>query len=682
MYYLKPVNDGMRANMKNYLKIITIICCCVFFIGSVNSQIVPPPVEDVPTKVKPIKIKLSPSIMRITEEYGDVLDQLQDIIHDYHHYFSKINDKSSRKYQTDLLNLLTKLEDGTYYGDVDNLLNDLNSLIVTLKSEQDKIESQDVSKKLYKNIKGLRKELIFIFELIKENLYDQLEANRKSMPMIQEHLINLKEQERSQEYALEDIEDILNDIRDQVELLNLNAESAKININLEQKEAIALALKVVKDLEKYYDVKVNLEDLDVIDDIDIEPEEIIIMADKDELEEQLKQKMHYDVRDHTFKHKSGKYGLAREYIDSVKVLSSKEQIYVKNKTGNLEIEGWDKNKILVQHYIEIIGDDEKITKKLLDAIEIKIVSNPKGIYVNSYIPNIEKANHQIVSSKMLVRLPHNNPVICENSFGKTKISNLNKGVSLNTDNSEIIIDKVSGIIKTVNNMGSTLIIDSKGQIISNSSLGPLHISDCKAELNLSNSYDVITIDNCIGKGFTKNSGKIIISDHTGNFEIENENGQVDVTSYKGNLKITNAYQSVILNRIKGSVDVKNDYANINAFGISGDFTAVNSFGTITANNIGGSFDLTSNSGVIKLSLDNPYLKNSRILSNFGKVTLLVDSSNDYLINALTEGGIIKSDFNIEIKRNTEQSSTKFALGNGSIPVEVKGTNTTIIINKN
>jgi len=639
-------------------------------------------VEEVPTKVKPIKVKLSPSIMRTAEEYGDVLNQLQDIIHDYHHYFSKINDKYSRKYQANLLNLLTKLEDGTYFGDVDNLLSDLNNFIVTLKSEQEKIESQDLSKKLYKNIKGLRKELVFIYELIKEDLYDQLEANRKAMPMIKEHLNNLKKQERNQEYALEEIEDILADIKYQVELLNLSAESTKININLEQKEAIAMALKVVKDLEKHYEVSVNLEDLEIIEDFDFEPEEIIIEPDDVELEEALEHVIHYDVRDHTFTHKSGKYGMIREYTDSVVVLSSKEQIYVKNKTGNLEIEGWDKNKIIVKHYIELIGDDKKITKDLLDAIEIKIVSNPKGIYVNSYIPNIVKANYQIVSSKMLVRLPHNNPVICENSFGKTIISNLVNGVSLNTDNSEIIMDNVKGTIKTVNNMGSTLITDSRGQINSNSSLGPLKISDCNAEFNLANSYDVIALDNCTGKGFIKNFGHINITEHSGNIVIENENGQIDVTECKGNFEITNAYQSVFLNRIKGSVEVKNDYANINAFGVSGDFTAVNSFGTIVANDIEGSFDLTSNSGVIKLSLDNPYLKNSRILSNFGTVELQVDPNSDYLIDALTEGGNISSDFNFKIKRDTEQSSARFALGKGTIPIIVKGTNTTIIINEN
>jgi hypothetical protein len=312
-------------------------------------------------------------------------------------------------------------------------------------------------------------------------------------------------------------------------------------------------------------------------------------------------------------------------------------------------------------------------------MEIKIVSNPKGIYVNSYIPNIEKANHQIISSNMLVRVPNDNAIICENSFGVTTVSDLDNGISLFADNSDVIIDNVNGEIKTVNNMGSTVISDSKGHINSNSSLGPLHITDCEAEFNLTNSYDEIVIGDCVGKGFIKNSGQILITEHSGNLEIENENGRIDVTSFRGNLEITNAYQSVFLNRIKGSVDIKNDYADINAFGVSGDFTATNNFGTITANDIEGSFDLTSNSGVIKLSLDHPYLKGSRILSDFGRVSLLVDSSNDYLINALTEGGIIKTDFDIEIKRNPEQSSTSFALGDGSIPIEVKGTNTTIII---
>jgi phosphohistidine swiveling domain-containing protein len=371
--------------------------------------------------------------------------------------------------------------------------------------------------------------------------------------------------------------------------------------------------------------------------------------------------------------------MIREFIDSVDVLSSKVQIYVKNKTGDLEIEGWNKDKIYVEHNIEIIGDDKKITKDLFDAMEIKIVSNPKGIYVNSYIPNIEKANHQIISSKMLVRVPNDNAIICENSFGVTTVSDLDNGISLFADNSDVIIDNVNGEIKTVNNMGSTVISDSKGHINSNSSLGPLHITDCEAEFNLTNSYDEIVIGDCVGKGFIKNSGQILITEHSGNLEIENENGRIDVTSFRGNLEILNAYQSVFLNRIKGSVEIKNDYADINAFGVSGDFTATNNFGTITANDIEGSFDLTSNSGVIKLSLDHPYLKGSRILSDFGRVSLLVDSSNDYLINALTEGGIIKTDFDIEIKRNPEQSSTSFALGDGSIPIEVKGTNTTIII---
>jgi hypothetical protein len=668
----------MSESMKKYLIILTVFgCCCLFFIDSAISQIAPPPVDDVQTKVKPVRTKLSISQLRIAEEYGDVLDQLQDIIHDYHHYFAKINDKYSRKYQADLLQLLTKLEDGTYSGDVDKLLSDLKLFITSLKSDQEKLKSQNISKKLYKNIVGLRKELSFIYEMIKEDLYEQLKANRKAMPEIKEHLCSLQEQERTQEYALEDIEDILKDIKYQVELINLSSESTKIKINLEQKEAIAMALKVVKDLEKHYDFKVKLEDFEIIEDIELDPE--IFTIDPDEFEEHMDDEFHYDAREHSFTHESGEYGMIREFIDSVDVLSSKVQIYIKNKTGNLEIEGWDKDRIYVEHNIELIGENKEITKDLLDAMEIKIVSNPKGIYVNSHIPNIEKANHQILSSNMIIKVPHDNPLICENSFGETLISDLDNGVSLNTDNSKVIIDNVNGVIKTVNNMGSTVITNSEGQINSNSSLGPLQITDCITKFNITNSYDEIVIDDCIGEGFIKNSGQITISDHIGELEIENEVGRIDITSIIGDLKISNKYQTVLLNSINGSVDVKNEYADINAFGVSGDFTASNSFGTITANDIEGSFDLTSNSGVIKLSLDNPYLKGSRILSDFGRVTLLVDSSNDYLINALTEGGIIKTDFDIEIKRNAEQSSTSFALGDGSIPIDVKGTNTTIII---
>ena len=120
-------------------------CCCLFFIGTAYSQVAPPPVEDLPSIKKPQKITLSATVTRIAEEYGDVLDQLQDIVHDYHHYFAKINDKYSRKYQAELLKLLTKLEDGTYCGDVDKLIDDLNLLIDNLKSEQKTLKSKNIN---------------------------------------------------------------------------------------------------------------------------------------------------------------------------------------------------------------------------------------------------------------------------------------------------------------------------------------------------------------------------------------------------------------------------------------------------------------------------------------------------------------------------------------------------------
>lgn len=625
--------------------------------------------------------QLSRSELQTANDYKDILSKLEFLIHNHLGYFSDYENFEGLKYQNLLLKTLINIEKGTYCLDVDKLSDDLSILTSSLKKEERNLKKDASLKKLYKNVYTLRSDFEMIEDIIDEEIADQLVTHKSSLQTMKIFLEKQRTYEKQQEDYQITMYELQEQINDEVSHLLEVGESLRITFDEVQ----------MRELLKTEDLQKELEEvLDFVFTIELPGKTITIKIPTDSLGREIiipdiptppippdisHNRVHYQY-DYS---KSGKKALSNQYKDSVLVKSTKIPIFINNQLGDIEVQGWDKNKIVADYSYKVISDTYEDTEDFLKSVTLEIKSDKSGIYVTSDFPSLSNAKRQVVNSNMILYVPKKNIIDITNSFGKSIISNLKNNLNIKTKNSDVIVENIYGDVTAISKHGSVYLDRITGNIDLTSKYGKVVVNNVTSSIEITNSYSPIIISDSRGDVSLVNSGEIEVYNHTGDIDIKNENGETIVQSIIGDLTLTGSNMPFRIHFVNGSIDIKNKNSIIELSDVTGESIVLNYNGLIKAQNMQGPIDFSNHSGNIHFIANNQLHGNSVIRSDYGLINLVLPKQSNILLKASTEGGSIINSYQTKIVKDDFLSTTTIALGDKSNKLQVTGTNTTIII---
>ena len=673
-----------------------------FFSLTVSAQrfVIPPtPVED--TKDADEE-KLTRLQLETAEDYKDILEDLTYHVTDFIDIFTKSSKLESIQMQNELLQMLTKLQTDTYETDVSLLQEDLTNLIDKLRKGEASLRSDTDNKLLYKNFKILRLQLQSVNEIIEEDIAGKMALQAKDRRLI----IAKIQRERAEEKAMEEnffrLLQMTEKIKD--EAIRIKAESLDITINTEYLKELEKSIELQEDFAVKFEDYINkiLPNLIIFKEND--SDKIIVAPNT-----YLKKDSYFpvpptppDVPDvpkpgdkewvgigndfgsnytynYTFNYNnSDKPIQSKTLVDSVFISSKKLPINVRNKVGNLKVEGWNKNKIVVNYRIDVSANDTESVMAFLDDVELELVSKNSGVYISVIYPDIKDASRQIAGSNLIIYVPDKNKVICENAFGNTSISDLNNNVEIDLKNSITDVKNIRGDVEGTAKLGSLNLSTIHGSINIVSDKCPTNILDCRGTTFVKSSFGPVNISGSTGDVTVRNTSDITLLNHIGNIDFENANGTITIENLTGNLELLNSYKPAYIRNVVGTVSVENLNSLITLEEINGKTSVVNKSGTIRAREVSGPLFFSNPGGVTDINFDGTLAGNSVIQSDYGKINLILSNNSNINVAAMTDGGMISNTY-AQIKKEDFLSRTSVSLGKSFDTLDVKGTNSIIVI---
>lgn len=593
-----------------------------------------PPCEVMEGEHKKVIIKLSEDNKRLAQDYLDLLKQLQVLTNDYRDCFVTIQIEQAGDYLEDLNLIAAELQQGTYFKDLERLAGDIGTLQQALEAKEAVLKEAD--KRAFRLSRSLNQELEAVKRSLQEDVLLQMTSDRESWEQIGAYLEAVR--------------------------LAWAAEAIK------QQAAIIVAAKGAGET-----VRVSLGKTDEAPSVNVY-EIPPVPLDPEPPKSPI-------IRDIEFSLRSGWSGVVREFVDTIRVSSSSQPIYINNPIGDLEVSGWSRKEVVVLSTIELSAGSRTKAKEQARQIALQVGPKGDGICVELIVPNLTDAQTKIVNCHLEVKAPENNPLVCRNSFGDVLIRRMHNDVTLTASYSQVEIDGVDGRTEVVNVMGEVELSRIIGPIKVTNSYGPIEISRCHGEMEIENSFSSIDLSHCEGDVVIRNSGDVDIMRHSGTIQIENKNGRVEVVKLDGDLSIQNSFQLLSIEDIFGSAKVKNANGNIEAKNVTGEFSADNAFGRICGSLLYGPIHLASHNGLIDITPAEKLVGPSTINVSSGTLKLSLSPHSDLLLTATAVGGNIQSYFPVEIDETGLTKTAELSLGNAKTSLTISGSNSDIIISK-
>ncbi len=661
-------HSGSKPVMGKIFPILAIVITALLPLSMAHSQPTPDP-EPERLSAREMVEALSKSSLEAAEDYEDFIERLERLAYDYQNYLSDIEDYYARKYQAQLQKLILKINEGAYCSNVSKLAEDIHLLRDKLQELEHDIEHDRRRRELYDLSKNLHRDLEILGHELEDEILERIvqASSREAIAAyLEKERESLKKARKIYLKTLAEHEELIKEISQKLAELEIQRDL----LTEEQQEALLELEELSLEMEEWDFVE--LESLGVV----------VVVPSPPELQElpPLPPKKVVTVPQGRLSvRKKGEAGYAKVYSDSITVPSNDLSIFINNETGDLRVQGWDENRVVVSFSVEIAAQTEKSARDFTDEIQTKLFANENGIYLKTHFPSLSDPKRRIVVSRVDVMVPNQNSLICENSFGLVNVSNLLRGLKLNASYCDVFLDEIHGGIEAVNKMNPMEITDCSGTVNLKNSLGSITVSDCHGELDIENSYASVELWDNQGPTIVRNSGLVNIRDHVGEITVENENGVVQLTDLIGNVKARNSFRPVYVSDIEGSVDLTNINSSIEMSFVSGAATVVNSFGSVSGKYIAGPLQLTAENGSVVMEVPELLAGPSSIIVNHGKVNVLLDDNSDVLLTASTRNGSIKGVPAKVYFSEGNVKSTKISFGRATNALDVKGEGALIVI---
>jgi tetratricopeptide (TPR) repeat protein len=659
-----------KPNLHMGKRILTIFLAIFLLLSFSNVQaqtrlIVVDPDEDTGVRSK--------NDLEAAEEYEDFIARLQKLAYDYQGYFAKFEEYYAIKYQALLQKLVLKVNEGKFCGEPEVLLEEIQYIMKVLHDQQDEIKTEVGNYKLYRLSRNLQRNL----EVLSDELHEELMVDMES-DLIRDQISQYMQLEwQESEEARKIYEQTLKDHEKLVKAVEEAVEAAM------EYEKAALTEKQLRALEKLAELEEELADWKLLE---LDSEKFLVVPptapDPGEIPHPAPPPPAPPLpKERTVVIKPGMVMSYKEYFDSLEVKSDDLPIFINSETGDLRVTGWSKDRVVVKFKVEIAAESEISAESFAKDINIKLSANEKGVYVKAHFPSLSDPKRKILASAFDVRVPAGNAVISENSFGTVIISDLKKGLRLNTNYCDVHLDHIKGEIEAASKMNVLAVSNSSGKFKLSNSMGPIQVHECVGEFDLQNSYSPVELSNCEGPVFISNSGHVTVNEHSGTITIDNTNGPVELADVIGDLDVKNSYKPVIVSDIRGSVNLQNMSGTIELSDISGQAVVSNRYGSIVSRYVSGPIQIDNEAGTTHLAVYDALAGPSFIVSKAGTVRLDLGNESDILLTVKSEGGSIIGSKGNPIRKDGYTSSLQMTYGKGSTPLEVTATQSTVVIDE-
>lgn len=279
------------------------------------------------------------------------------------------------------------------------------------------------------------------------------------------------------------------------------------------------------------------------------------------------------------------------------------KIYVNVNPGDVKIQTWDKNEVVVK--VRGLEDDEK------DDLEMKLDKNTVRIEYSSnwgwggegefYISIPSQFNVEVYTSGGDIRITGsvNGEVELNTMGGNINLGNIIGRTKINTQGGDIETGEIEGALDASTMGGDVKLGDVKGERAKVSTMGG----------------DIIIGKVSSGLNAVTYGGDILVKSIGGNADVQTMGGDVD------------------LGNVSGSVNMSTNGGNLTVKSASGKVQANTYAGEIELHGITGSVDAKTSAGNIYVEINPSANSYSKLYANNGSITVSLPSSAKATVEA-------------------------------------------------
>jgi len=259
------------------------------------------------------------------------------------------------------------------------------------------------------------------------------------------------------------------------------------------------------------------------------------------------------IGDSTSRDISGKHTKEKKISKTYEV-SSNAQLKIDNSYGNIDISTWDQNKVQIEVFVKVNGNDEQKVKEKLEEIFIKFDQSSEGVSAKTYFDQEKRSwwdmifgdnNNLNVEVNYAIKAPVTNNMYLINDYGNIYLDKLKGNSKINCDYGSIDIGELLGDSNYINIDYSR---DSRIRVVKNAVINAdyseFEIEDAKT-LDINADYTKSKIRKIEYLKFNCDYGSISVD------KAKKIDGNADYVS----TRIGQVYQSLDLNLDYGNVEI-------------------------------------------------------------------------------------------------------------------------------
>src|SRR5262249_51341694 len=176
-------------------------------------------------------------------------------------------------------------------------------------------------------------------------------------------------------------------------------------------------------------------------------------------------------------------------------------------------------------------------------------------------------------------------------------------------------------------------------------------------------------------------GHVKVSDLQGTLTVETSGGHSSLKDITGDSSVETSGGHIEADTIKGKLHAETSGGHIRVKDVSGDIDASTSGGHISISGAGGRVKAETSGGHVEVAFARGDARAGDIQSSGGGVTVTVDPSLGFAVDAETGGGSVNSDVPITIEGRQSRSSLRGTIGHGGETLHIRTSAGSISIEK-
>ncbi len=203
---------------------------------------------------------------------------------------------------------------------------------------------------------------------------------------------------------------------------------------------------------------------------------------------------------------------------------------VRNPNGRVEVEGEDRDDIVVEVAKRARAESEDEATRLLESIQLRREEQPDGLFLEVEIPRRWNRHGHV---NLELRVPRDLRLACESVNGKVSISGMRADVAARSSNGAVSVEDVTGDVHAATTNNKVICVGICGRLMARSSNGKVEITEHRGDVDASTSNGLIraALDELGSEGvlLATSNGRIVLDipqDADADVDVRVDNGVI------------------------------------------------------------------------------------------------------------------------------------------------------------